>query len=206
MVFDEGVAVFRGHFDHRASGGSGEERQVGADFDSGHQGEGHFRRRILEAQTHFRLPSPALVEKDVHVVAAIRALAAIDAAPFSLVFGGGTSLARAHKLIRRTSENIDFKIVLWPGNEGLKSSALKRGLSALKHSVSAALASAGFQFDEKSESYVQARNQNQYHLTLSMAKASHDLNGHMRKEQFFCFADARAARRQLNQDGEAGAL
>jgi hypothetical protein len=43
-VFDEGVAVFRGHFDHRASGGSGEERQVGADFDSGHQGEGHFRQ------------------------------------------------------------------------------------------------------------------------------------------------------------------
>ena len=79
------------------------------------------RQRILEAQTHFGLTSPALVEKDLYVVAAIRALAAIDAAPFSFVFGGGTSLARAHKLIRRMSEDIDFKIVLLPGNERLKS-------------------------------------------------------------------------------------
>ena len=106
------------------------------------------RQRILEAQTHFGLTSPALVEKDLYVVAAIRALAAIDAAPFSFVFGGGTSLARAHKLIRRMSEDIDFKIVLLPGNERLKSGALKRGLSALKHSVSAALSAAGFQFNE----------------------------------------------------------
>jgi hypothetical protein len=57
------------------------------------------RQRILEAQTHFGLTSPALVEKDLYVVAAIRALAAIDAAP----------------------EDIDFKIVLLPGNERLKS-------------------------------------------------------------------------------------
>jgi predicted nucleotidyltransferase component of viral defense system len=106
------------------------------------------RQRILEAQTHFGLTSPALVEKDLYVEAAIRALAAIDAAPFSFVYGGGTSLARAHKLIRRMSEDIDFKIVLLPGNEKLKSGALKRGLSALKHSISAALSAAGFQFNE----------------------------------------------------------
>ena len=106
------------------------------------------RQRILEAQTHFGLTSPALVEKDLYVVAASRALAAIDAGPFSCVFGGGTSLARAHKLIRRMSEDINFKIVLLPGNERLKSGALKRGLSALKHSVSAALSAAGFQFNE----------------------------------------------------------
>jgi hypothetical protein len=46
------------------------------------------------------------------------------------------------------SEDINFKIVLLPGNEKLKSGALKRGLSALKHSISAALSAAGFQFNE----------------------------------------------------------
>jgi len=60
------------------------------------------------------------------------------------------------------SEDIDFKIVVLPGNEGLKGSALKRELSGLKHSISAALAAAGFEFDEKNEEHVQARNQNQY--------------------------------------------
>ena len=41
------------------------------------------------------LPSVGLVEKDPPSV--VRALAAIDAAPFTLVFGGRTALARAHK-------------------------------------------------------------------------------------------------------------
>jgi hypothetical protein len=40
-------------------------------------------QRIREAQTHFGLPSLALVEKDLHVVAAIRALASIEAAPYT---------------------------------------------------------------------------------------------------------------------------
>ena len=54
-------------------------------------------RALREVQEHFRLPSVGLVEKDVYVVKAIAALAGIDAAPFTLVFGGRTALARAHK-------------------------------------------------------------------------------------------------------------
>jgi hypothetical protein len=47
----------------------------------------------------FGLPGTAAVAKDFDVVRAIRALAAIDAAPFDLVFGGGTALARAHRAV-----------------------------------------------------------------------------------------------------------
>jgi hypothetical protein len=57
------------------------------------------QREFREVQEHFRLPGIGLVEKDLYVVKAIAALAAIDAAPFTLVFGGGTALARAHKII-----------------------------------------------------------------------------------------------------------
>jgi hypothetical protein len=57
----------------------------------------------------FGLVGTAPVEKDFYVVRAIRTLAALDAAPFALVFGGGTALARAHRLVRRTSEDVDFK-------------------------------------------------------------------------------------------------
>ena len=59
----------------------------------------------------FGLPGTAPVAKDFHVVRAIRVLAALDAAPFALVFGGGTALARAHRLVRRMSEDVAFKIV-----------------------------------------------------------------------------------------------
>ena len=35
----------------------------------------------------------------------------IDTSPFKLVFGGGTALGRAHRLIHRMSEDIDLKVV-----------------------------------------------------------------------------------------------
>ena len=46
----------------------------------------------------FGLPNRATVIKDFYVVRAIKAVAAVDASPFTLVFGGGTALARAHTL------------------------------------------------------------------------------------------------------------
>ena len=75
-------------------------------------------------------------------------LAALDAAPFTLVFGGGTALARAHKLIRRMSEDVDFKIVPTPAAPVTRS-GLHRQRSALRDRVTAALQAAGFAFDPK---------------------------------------------------------
>jgi hypothetical protein len=68
---------------------------------------------LQEIQAYFRLPSPALVEKDFYVVKALAAIAAVDLEdlPLRLVFGGGTALSRAHQLIRRMSEDIDLRIV-----------------------------------------------------------------------------------------------
>jgi hypothetical protein len=39
---------------------------------------------LLEVQQAFGLPSPALVEKDWHVVKALAAIAAVDTSPFRL--------------------------------------------------------------------------------------------------------------------------
>ena len=47
---------------------------------------------------------------------------AIDTAPLTLVFGGGTALSWAHRLIRRMSEDIDLRIV---GEEPGKSKLTK---------------------------------------------------------------------------------
>jgi len=95
---------------------------------------------LLEIQEHFGLPSPALVEKDWYVVKALAAIAAAEADPFRLVFGGGTALSRAYGLLRRMSEDIDLKIV-----SEMKQS--RRALGNLRGIVTDALLGAGFAFD-----------------------------------------------------------
>ena len=95
------------------------------------------QRELREVQAYFRLPGLGLVEKDLHVVRAIAALAAIDAAPFALVFGGGTALARAHRIIRRMSEDVDFKIVPAAGSTGEPQSIVRQQLGALRDRITA---------------------------------------------------------------------
>jgi predicted nucleotidyltransferase component of viral defense system len=116
------------------------------------------RRRyqeLLEVQAHFGLPSTALVEKDWYVVKALAAIAAVDTAPFQLVFGGGTALTRAHRLIRRMSEDIDLKIV---SDGPLPRSALRR----LRDSLSDALLHAGFRFDPDNPAHRDSGNASRY--------------------------------------------
>ena len=119
------------------------------------------QRELREVQAFFRLPGIGLVEKDLHVVRAIAALAAMDAAPFRLVFGGGTALARAHRIIRRMSEDVDFKIVPLAAAP-VSRSALRRQLDHLRQHVSAALQAAGFAFDPADKSVAWARDEGQY--------------------------------------------
>src|SRR5271156_2068810 len=95
---------------------------------------------LLEVQKHFKLPSPALVEKDWYVVDALAAINTADVKPFRLVFGGGTALSRAHRLIRRMSEDIDLKIV---SDEPRSRPELRE----LRDIITRALQRAGFQFD-----------------------------------------------------------
>lgn len=119
------------------------------------------QRDLREVQAYFRLPSVGLVEKDLHVVRAIAAIAAFDAAPFTLVFGGGTALARAHKLVRRMSEDVDFKIVPQPAL-AVSRSVLRQQLGALRDCVTSALQTAGFTFDPHNPAETRSRNENRY--------------------------------------------
>ncbi len=115
------------------------------------------QRQYREVQEHFRLPSVALVEKDWHVARAIRAIAAIDAAPLALIFAGGTALARAHKLVRRMSEDVDFKVVL-PPPATLSRNGQRKRLGALHQQVTSVLRGAGF--DEMPA--IQGSDENRY--------------------------------------------
>jgi hypothetical protein len=119
------------------------------------------QRELREVQAYFRLPGLGLVEKDLHVVRAIAALAAIDAAPFTLVFGGGTALARAHRLVRRMSEDVDFKIV--PAAAApVSRSIVRQRLGALRDRITQTLHVAGFAFDPADPAHTRSRNENHY--------------------------------------------
>lgn len=134
-------------------------------------------RTFREVQTFFSLPSVGLVEKDLHVVRAIAALTTLDATPFKLVFGGGTALARAHRIIRRMSEDVDFKIVL-PVAASVSRSAVRRQLSRLYANVSTTLQQAGFEFDPKDTAAHYAMDSNRYavwHLPYDITEAGQGL-------------------------------
>jgi predicted nucleotidyltransferase component of viral defense system len=51
-----------------------------------------------------------VIEKDYYVTQVIHALSGTENDYFRLVFSGGTCLAKAHKIVKRMSEDVDFKI------------------------------------------------------------------------------------------------
>src|SRR5580700_6265202 len=110
---------------------------------------------MLEVQKHFDLPSPVLVEKDWYVVTALTAINTADVKPFRLVFSGGTALSRAHRLIRRMSEDIDLKIV----SDHQRS---RTELRKLRDNVTSALMHAGLQFDPENAVHRDSGNASRY--------------------------------------------
>lgn len=103
----------------------------------------------------------AILEKDIHVTDVLRELIKLQAPPFTLVFCGGTSLAKAHGVIERMSEDIDFKILL-TSSLSLSRNAINTQLKQFKLRVINALESMGFVPDN--EEFV-TQNENRYFAT-----------------------------------------
>jgi hypothetical protein len=110
---------------------------------------------LFDVQAYFGLPSPTLVEENLYVVKALAAIVAIDTRAAAEVFGGGTALSRAHRLIQRMSEDIDWRIL---GDRPPGRGALRR----LSDAITRALLSVGFKFDPKDPAYRKSGNENRY--------------------------------------------
>ena len=82
---------------------------------------------------------PAIIEKDYYVTYLISSLSNIENEYFKLVFCGGTCLAKAHKLVKRMSEDIDFKIVLKNTGEVFSKSRLIKELKIFRTQIMAAV-------------------------------------------------------------------
>lgn len=95
----------------------------------------------------------SFVEKDWLVVQVIKILKDINIDGFDIVFSGGTALSKAHNLLFRFSEDIDFRVLVSPELRNRKS------LSSFKHAVLDALRAAGFVIEEH---HVKARDENRF--------------------------------------------
>ena len=98
-------------------------------------------RNLVEDVAGRLRSDPGLVEKDWHVTRAVGVLAVFDHGTAAPAFGGGTSLSKGWGLIKRFSEDIDFKVTLAAATSRSKE---RKERSAYRERVIGALTEAGF--------------------------------------------------------------
>ena len=77
-------------------------------------------RQLVERVAGALATDEGLVEKDWHVVRALAVIAAVDHAGAAPAFSGGTSLSKGWGLIKRFSEDIDFKVAMPAATSGAR--------------------------------------------------------------------------------------
>jgi Nucleotidyl transferase AbiEii toxin, Type IV TA system len=98
-------------------------------------------RRLVEQVAEDLGTSPGLIEKDWHVVRALGVIAQMDPGGMAPAFSGGTSLSKGWELIKRFSEDIDFKVA---EPRAASASAAQRARSNYRGRMFDALSGAGF--------------------------------------------------------------
>jgi predicted nucleotidyltransferase component of viral defense system len=99
-------------------------------------------RAVLDEVALLMGINEAFVEKDWFVTKVINVLVQHPQAGLGLVFTGGTALSKAHKLIERFSEDVDFRVV-GPALAGRSMSAVRKTLSGFREHLVAVLTGAG---------------------------------------------------------------
>lgn len=117
-------------------------------------------RRISDTGELLELDE-SVIEKDYYVTQVIHALSNLENETFRLVFCGGTCLAKAHKLVKRMSEDVDFKVQL-KIRENFNKSRLKKELKEFRSQIRSRLVVL-----DLSVTNDVARNEGRYHqITL----------------------------------------
>jgi hypothetical protein len=98
-------------------------------------------RRLVEDVAARLRSDPGLVEKDWHVTHAIGVLAGHDHGAAVPAFGGGTSLSKGWGLLKRFSEDIDFKVTM---AAAVSRNRAKNDRRAYRKHILSALTEAGF--------------------------------------------------------------
>src|SRR3990167_2157968 len=97
----------------------------------------HQLRLISDTAQLLGLREP-IIEKDYYITKVIHLLSAIKNEYFQLIFCGGTCLAKAHKLVQRMSEDVDFKVQC-KTTENFSRSRLKNELNKFRTQIRSTL-------------------------------------------------------------------
>lgn len=100
-----------------------------------------------------------VIEKDFYVTQAIGIVGQINNPNFDIIFQGGTSLAKAHRVIERMSEDCDFRIVLKDSGQKISRDEKRKMLRNFRNMLISKLKTAGFFIDEDS---IAVRNEGQF--------------------------------------------
>lgn len=116
------------------------------------------QRQLIHAVVAEGLSSlPAgVLEKDLLITEVLASLAELACLAFPVVFCGGTCLSKAHGLIQRMSEDLDFKVLV---PQGLSRSASSRQLSHMKQTLAGHFSGGGFYVPAGG---ITARDENNY--------------------------------------------
>ncbi len=118
----------------------------------------------------------AVVEKDYYVTQVIHALSNIQNEYFRLVFAGGTCLAKAHRIVNRMSEDIDFKIQI-KNNETFSRSRLIKELKDFRAQIKSSLGVLGLTTIEDV-----ARNEGKYQRVILQYPYTYPINPTLRPD------------------------
>lgn len=105
-----------------------------------------------------QLTQPSVVEKDFYVTQALLALSKISNENFELIFQGGTSLAKAHRIIQRMSEDCDFRMQL-KSSMNLSKEKKRKTLRSFRHNLVATLRETGLNIADED---IRVRNEGQF--------------------------------------------
>jgi hypothetical protein len=94
-----------------------------------------------------------VIEKDFYVTRLIHALSDIKNDYYHLVFQGGTALSKAHQIIPRMSEDVDFRIAYRSQYDELGRHARRKKLQDFRHGIMALIQKEGFGLKEKPRVY-----------------------------------------------------
>lgn len=103
-----------------------------------------FKELISITSERLKLPQPYVIEKDYYLTQAISLVTQIENEAFELVFQGGTCLAKAHRIIKRMSEDCDFRIRMKSSASLMSKETKRKTLRLFRREIVSTLHNNGF--------------------------------------------------------------
>jgi predicted nucleotidyltransferase component of viral defense system len=119
---------------------------------------------VSETTNILNLGHPSIVEKDFHLTRAIHVMSDFNNDYFTLVFQGGTALAKAHRIVERMSEDCDFRIHLTEAGKNLSLNQRRNKLRELREKLISDFSHLGFSTPNESIKVRDAGNYFQFAL------------------------------------------